>query len=381
MKYIWLLYKNVMRNRRRTLLTVTSIAVSLFLVTTLLTLLNELKNPIETPASALRLITRHKVSLFNSLPIAYRQKIAKVEGVEAVMGSMWFGGVYKDPSNFFGQFAADTEQFFQVNADMILPEDQKQAFLKDRTGCIVGNSLAKRFGWKIGDKIHLKGALFQFDPELTVRAIYEGGSDLGSTLFFHWEYFNEGLNNAGFTGTYTLRARSPQEVPKIAEQVDALFQNAPVPTKTETERAFILGFMSMLGNVQFLITSICSAVIFAIILVAANTMAMSIRERVREIGVLKTLGFYNDRILLLLIGESLLLSLLGTLLGALGARVLYSRLDIATLTSGFLLRLNVNPQILLTCTAIGCGVGLLAAGVPAWRASRFPVVDALRRVA
>ena len=381
MKYIWLLYKNVMRNRRRTLLTVTSIAVSLFLVTTLLTLLNELQNPIETPASALRLITRHKVSLFNSLPIAYRQKIAKVDGVEAVMGSMWFGGVYKDPSNFFGQFAADTEQFFQVNADMTLPAEQKEAFLKDRTGCLVGNSLAKRFGWKIGDKIHLKGALFQFDPEMTVRAIYEGGSDLGSTLFFHWEYFNEGLNNAGFTGTYTIRARSAQEVPKIAEQVDALFQNAPLPTKTETERAFILGFVSMLGNVQFLISSICSAVIFAIILVAANTMAMSIRERVREIGVLKTLGFFNDRILFLLIGESLLLSLFGTLLGALGARVLYSNLDIATLTSGFLLRLNVNPQILLTCTAIGCGVGLLAAGVPAWRASRFPVVDALRRVA
>ncbi|HVQ63987.1 MAG TPA: FtsX-like permease family protein [Terriglobia bacterium] len=381
MKYIWLLYKNVMRNRRRTLLTVTSIAVSLFLVTTLLTLLNELQNPIETPASALRLITRHKVSLFNSLPIAYRQKIAKVDGVEAVMGSMWFGGVYKDPSNFFGQFAADTEQFFQVNADMTLPAEQKEAFLKDRTGCLVGNSLAKRFGWKIGDKIHLKGALFQFDPEMTVRAIYEGGSDLGSTLFFHWEYFNEGLNNAGFTGTYTIRARSAQEVPKIAEQVDALFQNAPVPTKTETERAFILGFVSMLGNVQFLISSICSAVIFAIILVAANTMAMSIRERVREIGVLKTLGFFNDRILFLLIGESLLLSLFGTLLGALGARVLYSNLDIATLTSGFLLRLNVNPQILLTCTAIGCGVGLLAAGVPAWRASRFPVVEALRRVA
>jgi putative ABC transport system permease protein len=381
MKFFWLLYKNVMRNRRRTLLTVTSIAVSLFLVTTLLTLLNELQNPIETPASALRLITRHKVSLFNSLPIAYRQKIAKVDGVEAVMGSMWFGGVYKDPANFFGQFAADTEQFFQVNADMILPEEQKEAFLKDRTGCLVGNSLAKRFGWKIGDKIHLKGALFQFDPEMTVRAIYAGGADLGSTLFFHWEYFNEGLNNAGFTGTYTIRARSAAEVPKIADQVDALFQNAPVPTKTETERAFILGFVSMLGNVQFLITSICSAVIFAIILVAANTMAMSIRERVREIGVLKTLGFYNDRILFLLIGESMLLALFGTLLGALGARVLYSHLDIATLTSGFLLRLNVNPRILLTCTAIGCGVGLLAAGVPAWRASRFPVVEALRRVA
>ncbi len=381
MKYFALLYKNVWRNHRRTLLTVSSIAVSLFLVATLLTLLNELQNPIETPESALRLITRHKVSLFNSLPIAYRQKIAKVEGVQAVMGSMWFGGVYKDPSNFFAQFSADTDQFFEVNADMIIPEDQKQAFLKDRTGCIVGKSLAKRFGWKLGDRIHLKGALFQFDPELTVRGIYEGGSDLGTTLFFHWEYFNEGLNNAGFTGTYTIRARSSDEVPKIAERVDALFQNAPVPTKTETERAFILGFASMLGNVQFLITSICSAIIFAIVLVAANTMAMSIRERVREIGVMKALGFHSNRILALLLAESMLLALVGTLLGSLGARTIYSRLDLATLTSGFLLRLDVNPKILLLCLGIGCVVGLLAAGVPAWRASRFPAVEALRRVA
>ena len=381
MKYFALLYKNVWRNHRRTLLTVTSIAVSLFLVATLLTLLNELQNPIETPDSALRLITRHKVSLFNSLPIAYRQKIAKVEGVQAVMGSMWFGGVYKDPSNFFAQFSADTDQFFEVNADMIIPEDQKQAFLKDRTGCIVGKSLAKRFDWKLGDRIHLKGALFQFDPELTVRGIYEGGSDLGTTLFFHWEYFNEGLNNAGFTGTYTIRARSADEVPKIAERVDALFQNAPVPTKTETERAFILGFASMLGNVQFLITSICSAIIFAIVLVAANTMAMSIRERVREIGVMKALGFHSNRILALLLAESMLLALAGTLLGSLGARTIYSRLDLATLTSGFLLRLDVNPKILLLCFGIGCVVGLLAAGVPAWRASRFPAVEALRRVA
>jgi putative ABC transport system permease protein len=381
MKYFALLYKNVWRNHRRTLLTVTSIAVSLFLVATLLTLLNELQNPIETPDSALRLITRHKVSLFNSLPIAYRQKIAKVEGVQAVMGSMWFGGVYKDPSNFFAQFSADTDQFFEVNADMIIPEDQKQAFLKDRTGCIAGKSLAKRFDWKLGDRIHLKGALFQFDPELTVRGIYEGGSDLGTTLFFHWEYFNEGLNNAGFTGTFTIRARSADEVPKIAERVDALFQNAPVPTKTETERAFILGFASMLGNVQLLITSICSAIIFAIVLVAANTMAMSIRERVREIGVMKALGFHSNRILALLLAESMLLALAGTLLGSLGARTIYSRLDLATLTSGFLLRLDVNPKILLLCFGIGCVVGLLAAGVPAWRASRFPAIEALRRVA
>lgn len=380
MKYFWLLYKNVWRNKRRTLLTVSSIAASLFLITSLLTLLEELRNPVQTPDSALRLITRHKVSLFNSLPIAYREKIAKVEGVEAVMGSMWFGGVYKDPSNFFGQFAADTEKFFLINADMKVPEDQKEAYLKDRTACLVGNTLVDRFGWKIGDKIHLKGALFQFDPELTVRAIYEGGGDLGSSLFFHWEYFNEGMNNAGFTGTYTLRARSIEEIPQITDRVDALFQNAPVPTKTETEKAFVLGFMSMLGNVQLLITSICSVVIFAIILVAANTMAMSIRERNREIGILKAVGFQNNLVLSLLLAESVLLSLGGALIGALSARGLYSTLNLPVLTSGFLQRLNVSPGILAIGVAIGIGVGLVSAGVPAWRASRRPAVEVLRRV-
>ncbi len=380
MKYFWLLYKNLWRNRRRTLLTLSSIAASLFLITSLLTLLEEMRNPVQTPESALRLITRHKVSLFNSLPIAYREKIAKVDGVEGVMGSMWFGGVYKDPSNFFGQFAADTDKFFLINADMKVPEDQKEAYLKDRTGCLVGNTLVDRFGWKIGDRIHLQGALFQFDPELTVRAIYEGGGDLGGSLFFHWEYFNEGLNNAGFTGTYTVRARSVEEIPQIAERIDAGFQNAPVPTKTETEKAFLLGFISMLGNVQLLITSICSVVIFAIILVAANTMAMSIRERSREIGILKAVGFQNNLVLRLLLAESVLLSLSGALIGSLAARGLYSALNLPVLTSGFLQRLYVSPRILAIGVAIGLGVGLVSAGTPAWRASRRPAVEVLRRV-
>src|SRR5438552_1271803 len=220
MKFVWLVLRNVFRNRRRTALTVTSIAVSLFLVTTLLTLLREMQNPTQTPDSALRLVTRHKVSLANVLPIAYLRKIAQVEGVQAVIGSMWFGGVYKDPSYFFAQFAVDTDQFFEVNSDMKIPGDQKEAFVKDRTGAIAGNSLAQRFGWKIGDKIHLKGTLFQFDPELTLRGIYEGGSDEGGSLFFHWEYFNEGVNNQGFTGTYSIKARSAEEVSPIAESVD-----------------------------------------------------------------------------------------------------------------------------------------------------------------
>jgi len=380
MKYFWLLYKNIWRNRRRTLLTLSSIAASLFLVTSLLTLLEELQNPQQTPESALRLITRHKVSLFNTLPISYREKIKRVDGVQAVIGSMWFGGTYKDPSNFFAQFSADTEDFFEVNADMKVPPDQKEAYIKDRTGCVVGNTLVDRFGWKLGDKIHLQGTLFQFDPELTIRAIYEGGADLGSSLFFHWDYFNEGIGNEGFIGTFTVRARSAEEIPQIADRIDALFQNAPVPTKTETEKAFVLGFASLLGNVQFLITSICSGVIFAIVLVAANTMAMSIRERGREIGILKAIGFQNNRILVLLLAESVLLSLGGAILGILSARGLYSVINLPVLTNGFLQRLLVSPKIVMIGLAVGIVVGLIAAGVPAYRASRRPAVEVLRRV-
>jgi putative ABC transport system permease protein len=381
MKFVWLVLRNVFRNRRRTLLTITSIAVSLFLVTTLLAVLTELKDPAQTPESALRLITRHKISLFNTLPMAYRQKIARVEGVEAVVGSMWFGGVYKDPANFFAQFSVNTDQFFEVNADMIIPDDQKEAFRKDRTGAIVGKNLAQRFGWKVGDKIHLKGALFQFDPELTLRGIYEGGADDGGSLFFQWDYFNEGMNNAGFMGTFSLRARSAEDVPRVAERVDALFQNNSVPTKTETEKAFVISFLSLMGNVQFLITSICSVVIFTIILVAANTMAMSIRERVREIGILKAVGFQNSQILTLLLSESVFLALSGALLGSWGAWLLFSHLNLTALTGGFMQRLRVTTETLGLCAGMGVLVGILAAGFPAWRASRRPTADALRRVA
>lgn len=379
MKFLPFLIRNVFRNRRRTLLTVTSIAVSLFLVATLLTVLSELNEPPTTPDSALRLITRHKVSLANILPIAHRQKIASVPGVKAVVGSMWFGGVYKDPSNFFPQFSLTTDHMFEVYGDDIrLIEAEKQAFLKDRTGCIAGRKLAKRYNWKIGEKIFLKGTIFPVDAELTLRGIYEGPDE--SALFLHWEYFNEAMNNASFCGFYLIKATSGEVVPQVAEKVDALFQNSTAPTKTETEKAFILGFISMMGNVQLLITSICSGVIFAIVLVAANTMAMSIRERTREIGILKALGFRRWHVLFLLLTEAIFITLGGSLIGSWGARLVYSNMDLAQMTQGFLQRFYVTPQTLTLCALIGLGVGIISAGVPAWQASRRPVVDALRRV-
>jgi len=385
MKFVRLLLTNVLRNRRRTFLTVSSIAVSLFLIATLLTVLSEMENPLTTPESAHRLICRHRVSLANILPKSYRQKISKVDGVEAVVGSMWFGGVYKDPKNFFAQFAIDTDQFFTVYQDMKIPDDQKQAFVQDRTGCIAGNNLAERFGWKVGDRIPIQGALFDVNLELTLRGIYSGGGDDGSTLYYSWEYFNEGMKKVfgprvDFTGFYVIRARSTDQVPAIAERVDAEFHNSSSPTKTESEKAFVLNFLAMMGNVRLLVTSICSVVIFTIILVSSNTMAMSIRERVREIGILKALGFRKFQILSLLLGEAVFLALGAALLGSFAAKFIYSRAKMSAVTAGMFQRFYVTPMTMVICASIGLTVGILSAGFPAWHAARRRVVDALRLV-
>ncbi len=384
MKFVKLLLKNLFRNKLRTLLTVSSIAASIFLVAVLISLLEGLTSPPETPDSALRLITRHRISLFNTLPVAYRERIAAVEGVEGVIGSMWFGGVFdnKGVDQMLAQFAVDIDQFFIVNPDMVLSEEEKKAFLEDRGGAIVGNAVADMFGWKVGDHIHTKSNLWPVEPlELIVHGIYEGGGDQGGSIFFHWQYFYEAVVKGGtgdaFTGTFSIRARSADDVPLIAERVDALFKNSSEPTKTETEQAFILGFFTMLGNVQLLISGICLAILFAVVLVAANTMAMSIRERVREIGIMKALGFRRRHVLTLLLLESMLLALLGSVLGAGLAGLLLARANLMVISGGMVPNLTIGVEIVALCAAIGVLVGLVAAGIPAFRAASRPVVEAI----
>ncbi|UCF36294.1 MAG: ABC transporter permease [Acidobacteriota bacterium] len=385
MKFVRLLLKNLLRNKRRTILTVSSIAVSLFLVATLQTILSELQNPPETPDSALRMIVRHKVSLFNALPQAHLDRMAQIEGVEAVVGSMWFGGVYKDPANFFASFSTDTDGFFTIYSDLELPDEQKEAFKANRTGCIVGGTLADRFDWKLGDRIFLESNAWPVEVELTIEGIYQGGSDDGTTLYLQREYWNELMKEQmggewDMVGTFNLRVRSPEDLARVASEIDEMFRNSSFPTKTETEKSFLLNMVSMLGDVQLFITSIVSVVIFTILLVAANTMAMSIRERTREIGILKALGFTRRLVLMLLVGEALFLSLGGALLGSWTARLIYSSINMTQITGGFIQRFYVTPETLLLCAAIGLFVGLFSAGFPAWQASRKSVVDALRRV-
>jgi putative ABC transport system permease protein len=223
------------------------------------------------------------------------------------------------------------------------------------------------------------------DPNLTLDGIYSGGGDDGSTLYFHWRYFNEGMKKifgptVDFTGFYVIRANSAALLPAVSENVDALFRNSTAPTKTESEKAFLVGFLSMMGNVRMLVATICIVVIFTVVLVAANTMAMSIRERVREIGILKALGFRKSQILSLLLAESLFLAISGTLLGLFGAKLFFGQVNLTVITGGFIQGLRITPRILGICISIGLFVGLVSAGIPAWHAARRRVVDALGEV-
>ena len=381
MKFFRLLSKNILRNLMRTFLTVAGIAIAIFVVATLMTVLHQLQNPPETPEGSLRLITRHHVSLMNILPVAYRQKISQLEGVEGVVGQMWFGGYYKDPKNFFANFSTQVEDLFTVYSDLQVPEEEKQEFLKDRTGALVGRRLAEQFEWEVGDRVHLISPLWvQFKPELTIRAIYDAGPDDGQSLYFHWEYFNEGMGRSNFVGTYSIRADDPERVPQLAEQVDDLFRNSNAPTKTETEKAFSLSFVSMIGNVQLFISSICAAVIFAIVLAVATAMAMSIRERTREIAIFRALGFKKRVILSMLLSESVALSAGGAVLGAVLAALLFRGVNTSMISAGFLPELRISLATIGLCAAIGVAIGFLSAGVPAWRASRTPVAEALRKI-
>ena len=372
--------KSAFRNKRRSLLTVASIAFSLLLLSIMLTVWRSFYIDKGAPDSALRIMTRHKVSLANFLPIYYRDKIRHIPGVVHVVPMTWFGGKYKDdkPENYFAQFATDPEEYFEVAADKIMPPEQLEAWKRDRAGCVVDVVLAQKHGWKIGDHIHLKGTIFPTDLDLTLRGTYTIDPPT-SALYFHTKYLEESVNwfkdTAGF---YFIRVDTPEDMPRAAHAIDDMFHSTPTPTKSESEQAFRLDFIATLGNVKAFILSICGAVVFTTLLVCANTMAMSIRERTREVAVLRTLGFTRDRILRLLLGESMTISLIGGAVGAL----------LATAIIKFIARPGVGLPVSMHMTwatagavlAVSIFVGLVSGLIPSYRASHLGIVDALRYI-
>ncbi|HYR91814.1 MAG TPA: FtsX-like permease family protein [Terriglobia bacterium] len=379
MKFLPLILRNTFRNRRRTILTILSISMSLFLISTLRTLLDSLESPPLTPDSATRVLTRHQTSLANTMPIAYRERIRHMPGVKDISAYQWVGAIYKDPANFFAQFAVDADRFFDIYTDIhVLAPEQKEAFLKERRAALAGVSLAKRYGWNIGDTVTMQGTFIPGDIAVIIRGfIKDGGSE--NILFLRYDYLNELWNDFNQTSTFVIKANSAEEIPAVIDTIDGSFMNSTAPTKTETEKAFVLGFVSMLGNVRSLVVSISTVLIFTIILVAANTMAMSIRERKGEIAILKTLGFSRGNVLMVLILESAFIALVGGLLGSLGARYILGGIDVSAMTTGFISAFDVKWETVAMAAGISLIVAFTSTFVPAWNASRVPIADAIRR--
>ena len=338
MKLAGIMWKNALRNRRRTVLTVLSITISIFLVSTLEAVVDTLYRPSNGSSTPhLRLVVHRSTSITQSLPESYRQRLQTVPGVKYLVGLTWFGGQYIDERNFFANFATDTENFEKVFDEYAIPPDQLAAWKSERTGALVGRKLMEKFKWQVGQRVTLKGTIYPINPEFTIRAVYttpDGTEE--DAFYFHYGYFDEALGRLGQIGSFTIKADSAESVPHIIDTVDGMFRNTAAETKTEAEQAFALGFVSMLGNVKLLLTAISAAVVFTILLVAGNTMAMSIRERTGEVAILKTLGFRRNTILILLVGESLVIALLGGLLGALGAKLAYAFIGITFNKAKFL---------------------------------------------
>jgi len=373
--------KSAFRNKRRTILTIVSIALSFTLLTFMMTIWRAFYIDTGSEQSTQRLITRHRVSLTFSLPIYYAQKIKTVPGVKAVVPTQWFGGKYIDdkPEHFFAQFATDPQELFNVYTDFKIPQDQLEAWQHDRAGVVVDAGLAKKFGWKIGDRIVLMGTIWPPNLELTIRGIFNPPQPTQS-VYFDRKYLEEAVPvMKDQSGTFGILANSPADVPKVATAVDDMFHNSPQRTKTESEKAFGMDFVAMLGNVKAFILSICGAVVFATLLVAANTMAMSIRERTREVAVLKTLGFTRKTVLALFVGEAVVVAAIAGLIGVgIGSGLMY--MVGHNPQAGFFQGISVNWATMVFALLLASVVGLVAAMWPSYNASRVDIVEGLRYI-
>ena len=382
-RFLPLVFKNSLRNRRRSILTISSIAVSLCLLSVLLSMYHALFFGQATPGQALRLVVRNRVSLAQTMPVAYEQKILKVPGVVAASAWNWFGGIYKDnrdQRNFFARFGVEPNAFLKIRTQMEMPEEQRNAFLKEKTACILSDDLAEKLNIKLGDRVILQGDIYPVTLNLTVRGIFSD-PDAQSSLFFNMAYLRDSLpvGRRDRDSTVAILADSPDDVPRIAKQIDAMFDESPAQTKTESEQQFALSFVSFLGNIKLFLLSICAAVTFTILLVSGNTMAMSVRERITEVGILKTLGFTNDTILGIIIGEALTIALLGGVFGI----FLASFLDVAVGKAGQAMMtqlhgLSVTPLIAFISLGVALLIGLISSFIPAWNAARTNILDSLR---
>jgi putative ABC transport system permease protein len=374
-----LILRNVFRNRRRSLLTLASTAISLGLLALLAAMYQGFfYGEPTTPWESRWLITRHRVSLTQLLPASHLQRIRAVPGVDDVSAWSWFAGTYKDPKNFFARFAVDPDRIFNVRRDWTMPADQLAAFKRQRTACAVGRKIANQYGMKLGDRVTIVGDIYPVTLELTVAGIFEHPAN-AECLVFHREYLSELLpktsKDRDAVGTYFILVSSPDDAPRVARAIDSMFDNSPYPTRTETVQEFGRSFLAFLGNVKMFLAAICGAVTFTILLVSANTVAMAVRERTREMAILRTLGYTPGEILQLVLGESVVISLVGGLAG-LGLGWLLAK-GLGALAGGFS-AMGIRWQAAGIVLGVAAVIGVFAALVPALIASRRNLVESLR---
>ncbi len=385
MKFLYLVWCNLKRKKLRTTLTVLSILVAFVLFALLSALKLALGGGVNL-ANANRLMVRHRVSFIQPLPHAYLARIARIPGVSLVSHQSWFGGVYQDSKNPLASFPVEPELFLPMNPEIGLPEDQKQAWLKTRTGAVVGRSLATRYGWKIGDQVPLKspiwpnksGDAWQFD----IVGIYDGTKKAADTtsFLFRYDYFDEARSyGAGLVGWYQVRVDDSKRATEVAAAIDAEFANSSAETKAETEAAMVQGCAQQIGDIGTSVTAILGAVFFTILLVAGNTMAQSVRERTQELGVLKAVGFSNELVLGVVLGESLVITMLGGMAGLLFGWLMVAGLGQASFIKQFFPIFFIPPRDLIIGAGLALGLGFVAGILPAIQAMRLRLADALRR--
>jgi len=381
MKYFPLIWRNLLRRKVRTIFTLASVFIAFVLYSFLMVVQNAFSMGVEV-AGVDRLVLLHKVSLIQLLPVSYADRIRATEGVTHVGHASWFGGMYQDKATQFAVMAIDPG-YFQLYPEARIPEEQLHAWLADRQGAVVGRTTATRYGWKVGDKIPIQATIWLPKQGNTwffnIDGIYDGdrGFDT-STFFFHYEYLDENRRGAyGQVGWYVLRIDDPSHAADVAARLDAQFANSSAETKTSTEKAFLQGFVNQVGNIKAIIISILAAVLFTLfLLVLANTMAQSVRERTSELAVLKTLGFSNGLVLGLVLVESILIALLG---GGLGLAITYVAVEGGSFNNALLPVFIMRSRDIAIGVALCCALGIVAGAFPAMTAMRLRITDALRR--
>jgi len=377
MKYLQLVFGNIRRSKLRTALTVLATTVALFLFCMLQTIVTSLDASVEVADEA-RLVVRRSTSLIFPLPLAYTERLRQTEGITAVTFMNWFGGVNPaDERNFFSQFGVDPETFFEMYPEYLLEPEEIASFKRERTACIVGEKLAKRYNWKPGQDVTIRGTIYPGDWTFTIRGIFRPRTpDVDSNvLYFQWQALDERNDRRGDVGVYVVRLADPTTAAAMAAKIDAHFANSSAETRTETEKAFQLGFINMMGNVKRGVRIISIFVLAGFLLVGVNTMIMAARERIREIAILKTLGFDDGLVLKLVLAESTAIAVLGGILGCLGALVVFRLMAFG---GGMFANFTVRPQTIAIGIGIAAAMGLSSGLVPALAASRLRVVEALR---